>query len=214
MGGYVPNNPFARRFVGSVQLAYHFSETLAAAGVLSYSPDLGEADLKGLTRTLVRIAHVGGQVTGNFEQPLDKVTLAANFGVVWAPLYGKINLVGETVLNFDFYGTLGLALLSKINYYAEYNDAGASTGDFVNLRKEGNEFEVAPTIGAGFNFFLTQAIALKIDARSSFFVDQRPDYEPDIESPTDGDLRLFNHFVASAGVAFFFPKMKPRLYDF
>lgn len=213
IAGYVPNNPFAKRYVGGVLLAYHFRESLAAEGVVTYSPDLGSNDLKGLTKTLVQIAQTGTGTT-EFQQPLDKVTLAAAFSARWTPLYGKINLVGETVLNFDFYGTAGVGMVSKENYYAVNNPNATSSADVALLEPQGNEVKVGPVLGFGGDFFISQTIALKIDTRMSLFVDNVPDYQPDRPDETDDDQRLYNNFVASAGLSFFFPKMKPRLYNF
>ena len=121
MAGYVPNNPFAKRYIGGVLAAWHFSETLAAEGAFLYSPDLGVNDLKDLTHTLVGIAREGsGDV--EFQQPVDKMLLGATVAARWAPVYGKINLLGERVLNFDLYGTAGLGLLTVNKYYAVYDD--------------------------------------------------------------------------------------------
>lgn len=211
--GYVPNNPFSRRFVGTLQLSYHFSENLAAEGTFSYSPDAGTGDLKGLTGTLVQIAHTG-QGSTSFEQPLDKTVLSFGAAAKWAPLYGKINLVGETVLNFDLYGIAGLSVLSRAQYAAVYWDEAPDGVVPVLLESRGNAASVSPVIGAGMNFFLNQLIALKIDARSAFFVAGVPDYEPEAVNETDGQSRLYNNFTAGVGVSIFVPKMKPRLYDF
>lgn len=210
--GYVPNNPFAKRFVGGVVFGYHMSETFGAEAQLSYSPDLGEADLKGLTKTLVYIAS-SGESDVEFQQPLDKITLAAAFAGRWAPLYGKINLIGETVLNFDVYGVGGLAMLSKVDYYATYDAEGASQNpqDVVNLEKRGNSVKIGAHLGLGMNFFLNQSVALKLDARFNLYPDTIPAYNPD---DLPDQQRLYNNFVTSAGVAFFFPQMKQRLYVF
>lgn len=214
MIGYVPNNPFARRIVGGLGLGYHLTETLSAQAVVGFSPDAGEGDLKGLTGVLLDRAYAADQDNAqSFQQPLDKVQLQASFGVAWAPVYGKINLVGETVLNFDFYGAAGIGMVSKQNYAAVYDTAATPdqqlAGDIVLLQTLDSEVKVAPSIGVGANFFLNQFMAFKIDARSSFYVDNKPQYDPDIPQP---EQRLYNNFVASGGLAFFFPKMKPRLY--
>lgn len=210
MFGYVPNNPFATRIGGGVLVGYHFNEEFSAQGVVSYSPDLGESDIKGLTEALVIIAHTGpGGST--FQQPLDKVTLSAAFGGAWAPFYGKINLVGETVVNFDFYLDAGIGIVSKVNYFAVY-DSNAPSGTVpVQLVKAGNEVEVAPNLGLGANFFINQTIAVKLDARFEVYVDNQPQYD---QTTPVTKQRLYAPFVASAGVGFFFPKMKPRLYEF
>ncbi|MFT4622076.1 MAG: outer membrane beta-barrel protein [Myxococcota bacterium] len=212
--GYVPNNPFARRYVGGVIVGYHFTEVLAASVYVGYSPDGGEGDLKGLTAVLLDRAYNAQTQDGpSFQQPLDKVTLFFNAGVQWSPVYGKINLAGETVLNFDLYGFLGVGMVSKENFVASYDqsadpDAGE---DIVLLEDLGNEVRVSPVVGIGQNYFLNQSMSLKIDARASFYVDDKPQYDPDI--PPDGS-RLYNNFTASVGLAIYFPRMKPRLYDF
>ena len=200
--GYVPNNPFARRVVGGANLGYHFTETLSAQANVGFSPDAGEGDLKQLTAVLLdRAFDANASNAESFQQPLDKVQLQASFGVAWAPIYGKINLVGETVLNFDFYGTLGLGMVSKQNYVATY--------DLVALNPDLAEVKIGPSVGVGANFFLNQFMAFKIDARSAFYVDNKPQYDPEVPVT---EQRLYNNFVASAGLGFFFPKMKPRLY--
>jgi outer membrane beta-barrel protein len=207
--GYVPNNPFAKRYVGGVSFGYHFSEILGVEGSFNYSPDLLEGDLKGLTSTLVQIAK-GSE--DSFQQPLDKVTLAASFGITYAPIYGKINLLGERVVNFDLYGFLGIGMISKTNYNATYNEENPEQG-VVKLIDLGNEVSPSPTFGLGGNFFINQTIALKLDTRFQTYVDNVPQY--DINTSLDElEQRIYNNFVASVGVSVFFPQMKPRLYNF
>ncbi len=180
-----------------------------------YSPDLGENDLKGLTNTLVIIAH-GGASDVEFQQPVDKMMLGAIFNVMWAPVYGKINLVGELVLNFDLYGTLGLGMITVRKHYARY-DASAVVieGDApVSLTDAGSaevRVRVPLSVGIGTNIFVTQTLALKLDARSMFYVDSVPQYDPN--NPEDGS-RIYNNFLATAGVSIFFPKMEARMTQF
>ncbi|MEZ4316552.1 MAG: outer membrane beta-barrel domain-containing protein [Myxococcota bacterium] len=212
--GYVPNNSFSKRYVGGLILNYHFSETLAVGADITYSPDLGKNDLKQLVGILLDRAYNASGANVEFQQPLDKVTLSAAFGLNWAPVYGKINLIGETVLNFDLYVFAGIGMVSKTDYFAQYDENVVDVrvpNDVVILAPAGNEVEIAPTIGLGQNYFLNQLLAVKIDAKASFFIDNTPQYDPTV--PPDGN-RLYNNFIASVGIAAFFPKMKPRLYDF
>lgn len=208
--GYVPNNPFARRYMFGTVIGFHFSETLSAQGQIMYSPDLGETDLKGLTKVLLERANQAEE-DSDFQQPLDKAGLTFAGGVAWAPLYGKINLVGETVLNFDFYTFLGVSMISKQNYFATYSDANIAQGDIVELQPQGNEMVVGPILGIGMNNFVNRMVAVKIDVRAAFYVDGQPQYDPDIAPE---GLRLYNNVIASAGVALFFPRMKRQLYEF
>lgn len=212
--GYVPNNSFAQRYVGGLILNYHVSETLAVGADVTYSPDLGKTDLKQLVGVLLDRANNGANVQDEFSQPLDKVTLAASFGVTWAPLYGKINLIGETVLNFDFYGTLGVGIVSIKNYRGTYDNTlgpGFPTNDYVILTPGPNEVRPAVTLGVGQNYFLTQGLALKIDVRGAFYLDNQPSYEIEGVNPKQ---QIYNNLVAGVGFGGFLPKMKPRLYDF
>jgi outer membrane beta-barrel protein len=216
--GYVPNNPFARRYMAGGILGYHFGEAFSAQAEVLYSPDNGENDLKPLVEVLLdRAANSGPGTTPTgtgvpteFQQPLDKAILTAAFGPAWSPFYGKINLVGETVLSFDFYVFGGVGMVSKVNYIATY-DENQTDGNFVELTDKGNEVKVSFYAGIGQNYFVNQFMAVKIDIRGMFYVDNAPQYDPNV--PETGS-RLYNNVIASAGLAFFFPKMKPRLYDF
>lgn len=210
--GAVPNNPMVKRRLGGILVAYHLSDTLAVGGQFFYSPDLGSADLKGLTNTLVTIAH-NGEANVEFQQPLDKMVFGATFSANWIPVYGKINLVGETVLNFDLYGSFGIGYLGLQKYYAVYDNEKAASGDPVpvSLEKPTLKSRVPVNVAIGADFFLTQTLAIKLDARSYVYWDLKPQYDPD-EKATDG--RLYNIFIATAGISMYFPKMSPRMSDF
>ena len=203
--GYVPNDPFVKRYVGGVMFAYHFSEELATEATVMYAPDLGEEDLKELASTLVQIAN-DENASGEFQQPLNKMILGATFDVRWAPVYGKLNLIGEKVLNFDFYGTAGLGLLSSQQYYATYAEVNKTPS--VELQDVGSIAHPNVNLGIGFNFFLSSSVALKLDGRSYLYIDKKPQYDPNV--PVD-ESRLYNTFLATLGLGFFFPTMGERL---
>ena len=104
---------------------------------------------------------------------------------------------------------------AKTDYVANLRrERGIESGDDVNLVQDPgqpNEVLVAPVLGVGQNYFLNQMMSFKIDARAAFFIDDKPQYDPDVP-PTE--KQLYNNFIVSGGVSFFFPRMKPRLYDF
>ncbi len=205
-GGFVPNDPMVSRVLGGFALNYHFSEEFSASSQLFYSPDSGTGDLKGLTDTLVRIANSG---TGgvSFQQPVDKIILGATFSAQWAPVYGKINLLGESVLNFDLYLQGGLGLLTLQRGYARY-----SAGE-VSLDKVGVDVMIPASVGFGLDFFLNQRTALKIDVRNLMYLGAAPDYSAD-DGISSGESRLYQSLVVSTGISFYFPNMSPRLTDF
>jgi outer membrane beta-barrel protein len=133
--------------------------------------------------------------------------LGATFNVRWAPVYGKLNLIGERVLNFDFYGTAGLGLLSSEQYYATYVEQADETPS-VSIQDVGAKAHPNVNVGLGFNFFLSGSVALKLDGRSYLYIDKKPQY--DLNTAVD-ESRLYNTFVATLGLGFFFPNMGERL---
>ncbi len=218
--GYIPNNPMVRRVLGGANMAYHFNEQFAASAQFLYSPDLGETDLKGLTNTLVNIAHGSSDEDGyDFKQPVDKMVLSGVFSAQWAPIYGKINLLGETILNFDIYGGVGFGMLAVQKAHATYDQDKANAQVFppVTLDKGNMAARVPLSLGVGMDFFVNQGVAVKIDARSLLYVDGKPDYGGSTgggeDSATEGS-RVYNNFCTTAGLAFYFPKMKPRISNF
>lgn len=219
--GYIPNNAFVSVPLGGVFAGYHFSEAFAVEGAFFYAPNTGAAGVKNLTKTLVDIAYDEGSQETSFQQPLDRPQLGIIFDARWAPLYGKINLVGEGVLNFDFYVTGGAGLLTVAKDYATINEDwvnGVEGASPVTLQDqpETQANLIIPQLGIGLDFFLSQSIALKLDARALPYIADEPDYgNQDAQgNPVPLDKRLYNTFVTTAGVSIFVPKMKPRLYNF
>lgn len=223
--GYVPNNSFAEVPVLGADLAYHFSETLAAEGMFIYGPNTGTAGVKGLTKTLLDIAFQGDPAT-TFQQPLDRFTLGAMFGARWSPVYGKINLVGESVLNLDWYGVTGPGLVVISNDTATVSDEYKACGgcsDDPNVNPVATNTN-APTstffawqLGIGFNFFLSQSIALRLDARGLLYYGPEPDYgniDPTTGQKEELQDQLHSAFVTTGGIAIFVPKMKSRAFNF
>ncbi len=217
--GYVPNNAFVSSIYGGAIAAYHFSDSFAAEGTFLYAPNTGASGMKGLTQTLVGIAYEGNNET-SFRQPLDRLQLGAIFAARWTPVYGKINLIGEGVLNFDLYGTAGIGLLLVTKDYASINPdyaAGVEGADpAIPTTSPSTEAYPAINLGIGLNFFLTQSIALKIDARSALYIAKEPDYGNKLPNgdPEELESRLYNTFLTTAGVSIFIPRMKPRMFNF
>ncbi|MES2640452.1 MAG: outer membrane beta-barrel domain-containing protein [Myxococcota bacterium] len=217
--GYVPNNAFVTSVYGGAVAAYHFSDSFAAEGTFLYAPNTGAGGMKGLTQTLVGIAYEGNENT-TFRQPLDRLQLGAIFSARWSPVYGKINLIGEGVLNFDVYGTAGVGLLLVTKDFASINPdyaAGVEGADpAIPTTSPKTEAYPALNLGIGLNFFLTQSIALKIDARGAFYIADEPDYGNKLPNgePAELETRLYNTFLTTAGVSIFIPRMKPRMFNF
>lgn len=220
--GYDPTNSFAEvPLVGAV-LAYHFSETLALEGNFSYGINTGVSGVKGLTKTLLDIAYQGDPNT-TFQQPLDRYSLGLMLGARWSPVYGKINLVGEGVLNLDWYGVAGVGLVMITADTATVSEAyracdGACDENPVSTNPDADQNGYfGGQIGFGFNFFLTQTIALRLDARGLLYYGPEPDYgnvDPATGQAIPLEQQLHGIFLTTGGISIFVPKMKSRAFNF
>jgi len=219
--GYVPNNSFADIYVGGAYLAYHFSERLSVEAAVLYSPNTGKTGVKNLTRTLLDIAYQGDPDT-TFQQPIDRMSLGTAFSARWSPVYGKINLIGEGVVNFDVYGTGGVGLLAISKDVATVDEAYRSgeSPDPVYLEPNPQQvFAPALNLGVGMNIFLSPTVALKLDARTMIYIGQEADYIVGDIDPTTGQQQVLedevqSQFITTGGISIFVPKMKPRLFNF
>jgi len=205
-GGYVPNNPMVTRTSGSIFGAYHVDENFAGEAAFMYFPDLGTNDLKGLTQKLVEIAHNRSNQS-DFQQPVEKMLLGATFTGRWSPVYGKINLIGENVLNFDMYFTGGLGLISSKSYMVNIID------DQLSMNPTGKATHFPVNVGLGTNLFINQSLAVKLDVRGLIYRAPAPVYNPDDPEQLNR-YRTYNDIVTSVGVSYFIPQMNPRLMDF
>jgi outer membrane beta-barrel protein len=201
--GYIPNNAFVTSQTAGLVLAYHFSEDFAVEAYPMYGIP---GSYKNLTVRLVQIANESGNSA--FQQPADQLGFGAIFAARWAPVYGKINLIGEGVLNFDLYGTLGAGIIGISSKYYVYNDDPALP--VVPADNLETPVYFGGNIGIGMNFFLNQFVALKLDARGLPYWGKGQDYGQ-AEAP---EPRLYVPFVASGTICFFVPKMKPRMFNF
>ena len=105
----------------------------------------------------------------------------------------------------------GLGLLSVQKYYAVYDETAGEGQTPVALTEASSKALVPLNLGIGFDFFVSQSVAIKLDARSYLYIDSEPQYDPNIPVT---EQRPYNNFIASGGVSIFFPKMQPRLMDF
>jgi outer membrane beta-barrel protein len=155
-----------------------------------------------------------------FRQPLDRLQLGAIFSARISPVYGKINLIGEGVLNFDVYGTAGIGLMLITKDYASPNpDWNAEDPESSPIIVEASPSTVANpalNLGVGMDFFLTQSLALKIDARSAFYIAEEPDYGNKLANgdPAPLENQLYSTFLTTAGLSIYIPRMKPRMFNF
>jgi len=181
--GFVTNDPFINRYILGGSLTYHATEIFALEANLGYSPDLGKGDWKPLTTQLVDY--------NNVSPDISKLTLFSNFGFQFSPIYGKVAINGQRIINFDIFGAFGMGT----TYTA---DDLVALGDDSQKAQE-TQFEWHPTtnIGGGARVIFNENLAARIEGRSMVY----------IETISSTTLEMKNNFLVLAAVSFFFPSM-------
>ncbi|MEE2961250.1 MAG: outer membrane beta-barrel domain-containing protein [Myxococcota bacterium] len=100
-----------------------------------------------------------------------QITGFANVSAIWAPLYGKLNLVSELDLNLQVYVLLGAGINGTQEQDVQYND---NVPERYTLSTEGGFFnEPKPhfTYGGGIKVFILDWMALRTEIRGIGFFD-------------------------------------------
>lgn len=183
--GFVTNDPFLNRYIGGVSLGYHVTEIFAVEAQLAYSPDFQERDWKPITDQLV--------TKNNVSPDLSKLQLIANATFQFSPIYGKVALSGNKIINFDIYGAFGAGITQT------HDDPEALQTDETDEVYMSTADQIHPTtnFGGGVRVVFNETVCFRVDGRSLVY----------IETINATTLEMKNNFILSAGVGFFFPKM-------
>lgn len=158
------NDPFYDHILVGAGLHYHVLESLAVGASGYYSVALENS-----------IGVAGG--VGEFTTEFDRAAYAGFLEVSWAPFYGKLSLLAESVLHFDTFISVGGGVV------------GLNQGDPA----------IAGTVAIGQHYFVNDWLALRIELRDQIFTMARtPDVDPNDES-------LQNLLTFTMGLAFYVP---------
>jgi outer membrane beta-barrel protein len=108
------------------------------------------------------------------------MSLLTSVDLQWAPLYGKIALFSEKILNFNMYGLAGPTFL---------------------MYGPNNTFTVGGNIGIGFRFFLNEWLTVRLELRDVLYneVGARKDETGNLQNS------FRNQLMAEFGFSMFFP---------
>jgi outer membrane beta-barrel protein len=181
--GFVTNDPFINRYIVGGGLTYHATEIFAVEVNLGYSPDLGEGDWKPLTDQLVNYNKVSPDIS--------KLTLFTNAGFQFSPIYGKVAISGQNIVNFDIFGAFGMGTTQT------RDDLTALGDDSEPAKKTEIQWHPTTNIGGGARVVFNENLAVRVEGRSMVYIET-------IKSTT---LEMKNNFLLLASVSFFFPNM-------
>ena len=130
-----------------------------------------------------------------------QITWMASVAAVWAPLYGKVNVVSEYDVNLQIYGLLGAGVNGVKEVSATYTP-GADGGFVLGT----GESSVKPhlTFGGGLKVFCTDWIALRAEVRGLMYFDKFDFYYRPTANAVVGDEQTYmsRYVFANVGLNF------------
>jgi len=162
---------FSDRFVQSyapvASVTYHVAENL---GLEAFGGYLFPGESSALNEVFEQT-----QLRPQFASTT-QLLWAAGLGVQWSPIYGKVEIAGRQLGNFNFYLTTGVAVgetrvectannLIDPNKFGE----GATCPDGARPVYEPNTFRPMGVFGGGFRFYFNDTIGLKAEVRDYIF---------------------------------------------
>lgn len=162
---------------------YHFTEEVGLSARASYNLALisGAAQICDpigggcATPTEAELSTFDGNPA---NVSFGRMSLLTSVDLQWAPLYGKLALFSEKILNFNMYVLAGPSFLM-------YGPPSAS------------RFTVGGNVGVGFRFFFNEWLTLRLEVRDVLY------FEENDRDRTKGSFR--NQLMTEVGFSMFFP---------
>lgn len=136
---------------------YHFTETVGLSARATYNLSLvsGTAQICDPAGggcqlpTFEELTKDSNGATANVAYGY--MSLLTSIDLQWAPLYGKLALFSESILNFNMYGLIGPTFL---------------------MYGPNNAFTVGGNVGIGFRFFLNNWLCVRLELRDVLYYEQ------------------------------------------
>jgi outer membrane beta-barrel protein len=158
------NDPFFNHVISSVGLSFHILESLSIGVTGDFFLSL---------ESQVPVSNGANVTQPDFNRPV----YAGRLEVAWAPLYGKMSVLAETVLHLDTYLIVGGGIIAP---------------------KQGDP-AVAGVVGLGQHYFVNDWFALRLEVREQIFKMSRDQVDP------SKNQSLQTLLSASVGVCFYVP---------
>ena len=179
--GEVVNDPFIRRHLIGAGFTWHLTDIVGVELSGTFSPDLGRADWKPLTKQIVDNNHVTPDIS--------KVIGMGGVHLQFAPIYGKTALNGR-IVHFDLFGSFGIGAAHTVDDL----EALGKIGDPV---AESTRVQTHPSLdtGVGLRVAISRDLTIRLEGRGVSYLEV-------LESTT---LEMKNNLMFLAGMSVFFP---------
>ncbi|MDX9721542.1 MAG: outer membrane beta-barrel domain-containing protein [Myxococcota bacterium] len=178
-GGILPNDDFFTYYPVGVNVAYHFDSIWGIELKAAY------VDLKSDSALTAFLADNGANIRKNVDLGDTQVARVDVVGL-FSPLYGKWSFQTYKISHFDFFFMLGVGMLVLNEPEIPKGLKDPAPDPVSRITAEG-------LVGAGFRFFATDWMSLRLDAR--WFMYQA--FDDSIAAPADITL----------GVSFLTPEL-------
>jgi outer membrane beta-barrel protein len=147
--GIIPNDDFIVYYPTGLRLSYHFSEAFSVEGSFAHAFD-SETDLTSfLTSDEVGIDLKRADIQ-------EFIRRYFNVNILWAPIYGKISLLGLKLSHFETYVGMGFGFFQTHEVPADDPDGNDQT------KASGNTI-------FGFRWFINDRFNIRTEYRQYFF---------------------------------------------
>ena len=150
-GGVIPNDPFLTYIPIGGRFNYYFQESISLEVAGSFTGGPLQLDSE-LTTFLKNQRNIRANV-----DLLDIQQWRAGATFVWSPFYGKLALLNAKLSHFD------------INLQGGFGVLQAESPPQNGIGDPATEFKPEGILGAGFRFFVTDNVTLRVDYRQFIF---------------------------------------------
>lgn len=187
------NDAFNQKYAVSAGVGYHFLESFGLEAGFGYAFATKTTNQTYLAKENLTIP--------------DNGTLKYFFqlNAEWSPIYGKFSFFAWKIIHFDLYLTAGIGATSVEYTGWDYNaDTQTSTGSDMS------GLHVAPNIGIGERFFLTDWLTIRFELRDTIYnMTLRPRHyliTGDDGKKVNGEVdQIQNNLMFMVGFTFFIP---------
>jgi len=195
--GYVGNDHFIQRLSVGASIGYHINDLLNVEFVFNYLPDLEETDYKSLTKRFRSVQEVVPDIS--------RITFLGVVNLSLSPIYGKIELGANRIINYDIYLGAGFGVAMSKDDTAIIQSP-CDQWETASQRKEhpedGCEFvdqaHFVTNAGGGLRVVFNEWIGIRLDARQFTHIEQ-------VYRDGDIGLEMKQNFMISVGASFFLP---------
>jgi len=209
---------YSKHFGGLLDFTYNFSDGEVGVSLLdTIAVNVSAGYAAGALTSIVTSQQgiIGNKVLKCGEDPTTcpngdvtpyvpdykQITWMASVAAVWAPLYGKINVVSEYDVNLQFYGLLGAGVNGTKEVTATVSSG--APGGFV-LGTGDTDTKPHLTFGGGLKVFIMDWIALRAEVRGLVSFDKFDfTYRPTANAVVSDEQTYMSRYVfANVGLNF------------